>query len=200
MAKVKSYVKVAKETLVNGENWQEVYDELSKISLETMKSRIQIIDEECKKMESEIVRRQTRVRAGMDGKDVDQDANTKAVEEMLRITTELQGERNILEAFPSVDKKIKTIKSTKARAEKRKAKEQEEAKKRLEAVQAKEKELKAREEEIDEQIREAEDTMKSVKSKALKSAMEQAIKDLNGEKDKLGTMKDIKREVLEAKA
>lgn len=200
MARVKSYIKVAEDTLVNGENWQEVYEELSKVSQENMKTRIKVIDEECKKMESEIVRRQTRVRAGMDGKDMEPEANAKAVEEMLSITTELQGERNILEVFPSVDKRMKIIKTTKARAEKRKAEESEVARKKLEALQDKEKELKEKEEEIDEQIKEAEDTMKSVKSKALRTAMEQAIKDLNGEKDKLGSMKDIKKEVLEAKA
>lgn len=199
MARKKSYIKVAEETLVNGENWQEVYEELKSVTPEQMQERIQIIDAETKKMESEIVRRQT---TGRLGNNPDRDANEQAVNEMLDISTQLQGERNILEAFPKVDKKVRTVESVRGRAERRKAEETkalEEAKKRLEEAKAKQKELSDKMSEIDDELIEARDALKTMKGKTAVKALKSTIADLEGRKDALGDKSAVDKAVDDAK-
>lgn len=191
MARKKSYIKVAEETLVNGENWKEVYEELSKIQLGDMQSRIQVIEDETAKMEAEIGKRQIRSSDA---------ANQATVQEMIDIAKELNGEKDILEAFPKVDKKVKIIKTAKARAEKRKAEEMALAQKRLEEAEKKEKEFAEQEAEFDEEIKEGQEAIKGIKSKKLRTAMEREVAELQAGKDKLQEgKKDLKKEVIEAR-
>lgn len=191
MARKKSYVKVAEETLVNGENWKEVYEELSRVQAGDMKTRIQVIEAETAKMEAEIGKRQTRGGTG---------DNEATIQEMIDIAKELNGEKAILEAFPKVDKKLKIIKTSKARAEKRKAEEMAIAQKRLEEAEKREKELSEKESDFDEQIREGQDAIRTIKSKRLREAMEKEVAELQAGKDKLQEgKKDVKKAVIEAR-
>ena len=191
MARKKSYIKVAEDTLVTGENWKEVYEELSKVQLGDMKTRIEVIEAETAKMEAEIGKRQTKGGTG---------DNEATIQEMINIAKELNGEQAILEAFPKVDKKVKIIKTTKSRAEKRKAEEMAVAQKRLEEAERKEKELAEKEADFDEQIKEGQEAIKTIKSKRIREAMEKEVADLQAGKDKLQEgKKAIKREVIEAR-
>lgn len=191
MARKKSYIKVAEDTLVTGENSKEVYEELSKVQLGDMKTRIEVIEAETAKMEAEIGKRQTKGGTG---------DNEATIQEMINIAKELNGEQAILEAFPKVDKKVKIIKTTKSRAEKRKAEEMAVAQKRLEEAERKEKELAEKEADFDEQIKEGQEAIKTIKSKRIREAMEKEVADLQAGKDKLQEgKKAIKREVIEAR-
>lgn len=198
MAKTKSYIKVAEETLVNGENWQEVYDELKGINPEQMQERIQVIDTETKKMESEIVKRQTTDRLK---KDVDQATNEDTIQEMIDISTQLQGERKILEVFPKVDKKLRVISSVKRRAEKRKAEQMDKkkvAEQRLKEARAKQRELKEKLGEISEELLELQELMKTTKGKNARQAMAVTISDLQQKKEELGDKSEIDKLVADA--
>ena len=199
MARKKSYIKVAEETLVNGENWQEVYEELKSVTPAQMQERIQVIDAETKKMESEIVRRQTTGRLGNNSNKAE---NEQTVNEMIDISTQLQGERNILEAFPKVDKRMKTVEAVKRRAEKRKAEEAkalEEAKRRLREAKEKQKELSEKMGEIDEELVEARDALKTMKGKTAINAIKSTIADLEGRKAALGDKSAVDKAVEDAK-
>lgn len=199
MARKKSYIKVAEETLVTGENWQEVYEELKNVTPEQIQARIQVIDAETKNMETEIVRRQTMGRLGNNSNKAE---NEQTVNEMIDISTQLQGERGILEAFPKVDKRLKTVEAVKTRAEKRKAegeKALEEARRRLKEARDKQKELSEKMGEIDEELEEARDTLKNMKGKTTIKAIKSTIADLEERKAELGDKSAIDKAAEAAK-
>lgn len=189
MASKRFYSKTVKDSMTEGKDLQTLYEELNGMSDAERETRISDIDAEIDEIARVMLNRQ-----------MNPNSNAQKTESLKQRVEKLRKEQKMLKLFPKVRKKLKRIANAQKRAKAQKIEKRNEAERIYRRLKTKLRQIEEQIEGIDQEIEEVKETMKTLKGKRVKEAMQTTLADLEQEKSRIGDIEPLREEVRVAKA